>query len=364
MLTEINMASSKECKLRIEKLNQIIPVKIYQNRLLEIDELMTKKDFWNDQKSAALINKERQKIISIFDTLNQLSEEMNFLNEYELTFPNDTVLFKQLEDLSSKIDNFEIKHILNNTQDYGPAILMINSGAGGLEAKNWAQILTRQYMRYADSMGWKINILNEKPSEEHSNICLDSITLQITGAYAYGYLKNETGVHRLIRNSPFNSGQARHTSFASISVLPDIEDTIDIVINEKDLDIQATRSGGSGGQAVNKISSCIILKHIPSGITIRSQTESSQHENKRIALKILKAKLFDIEQKNRDKEKEKLLATQANVSFGNQIRTITLQPYALVKDHRTNFETNQTDSFLDGNIHACVLETLRHQANI
>jgi peptide chain release factor 2 len=215
------------------------------------------------------------------------------------------------------------------------------------------------YARWADNNGFNLEILDNKPSEEHSAICTDSITFRISGKYAYGYLKGENGVHRLIRNSPFNSGDARHTSFAGVFVTPDIEDTIDIKINEKDLEITAQTAGGNGGQNTNKVSSAIRLRHIPTGINILVRTERDQLANKKTAFKMLKSKLYDIELKKRQVEKDKLLDQQQDAAFGSQIRTYYFNPYQLVKDHRTNFEVNNTDSVMDGNIGEFMVQYLR-----
>jgi peptide chain release factor 2 len=219
------------------------------------------------------------------------------------------------------------------------------------------------YVRFADSQGFKIEILDEKPSEEHSSICTDSVSLRIEGPYAFGYFKSESGVHRLIRNSPFNAGDARQTSFAAVQVSPDIEDTIDIRVEEKDVEITAQTSGGPGGQNQNKVSSAIRLKHIPTGINIFVRTERDQLSNKKTAFKMLKAKLYDIELKKKQSQKDKLVAAMSDISFGHQIRTVTLTPYTLVKDHRTDFETSDAQGVLDGDIKDFMLAYLQHSAN-
>jgi len=351
----------KECQDKISSLSNLIPVKQYQMRLDELDSLIPSLD-WGNSKSVALM-KERQKLSDTLEKLKKFKDQISFYQECLTEMPEElNGMTVELNSFHQQVVDFEFQNMMKDPLDNNPAILSINAGAGGLEAANWVSMLLRMYLRYAEANGFKTEILDFKPSEEHSAICTDSVSIRIEGDYAFGFLKGESGVHRLIRNSPFNAGDARHTSFAAVSVIPDIEDTIDIKIEEKDLDIQATRSGGSGGQAVNKISSCIILKHLPTGIMIRSQTESSQHENRRIAMKILKAKLYDLEMKKRKAEQDKHAASMSDVSFGNQIRTYTESPYSLVKDHRTGFEINDFDKALDGNIQGLILSLLKSKA--
>lgn len=341
----------KNCQARLIALEKVVPVKEHSNRIAEIDELMVRAGFWNNQQQAAVLTKERQSLITLLERFKALREQFALLNEYVETFPEDPSINDQMCMFEKELIAFELKQVLDGEHDNAPAILTITAGAGGSEAKNWTQMLARVYMRYADRAGWKVEILDQKSSEEHSAICLDNISLQFSGEYAYGYLKHETGVHRLIRCSPFNSGNARHTSFAAVSVMPDIEDKIEIEINPNDIEWEVMRSSGSGGQSVNTTDSACRIRHKPTGISIRAQTEKSQHENKRIALKLLKNKLYDIEVQKRNAEKDKQLEQQSATAFGSQIRTATLTPYTLVKDHRSKYETNNADDYLDGNIY-------------
>lgn len=349
----------QECQDKLIVLLGMIPVAQLHARVVEIDALVNLPNFWGDPRAAAALMKERQKAAELLEKLRLFTETASFNSEFAISFPDDLESVRDsAEDLYKVMSQLEFQQMMKEPSDNTPAILTISAGAGGLEAANWVTMLFRMYCRYADCYKFNVEILDMKSSDEHSAICTDAVSIRLEGPYAFGFLKSESGVHRLIRNSPFNSGDARHTSFAAVSVTPDIEDTIDIKIEEKDIDVVATTAGGPGGQNSNKVCSAIRLRHFPTGINIFVRTERDQLANKKTAFKMLKAKLYDIEMKKKQEEKDKHIANISDVSFGSQIRTYTESPYSLVKDHRTDFEINSFEKVLDGDIHGFIIAYL------
>lgn len=245
------------------------------------------------------------------------------------------------------IRSFELDHLLGGPQDKCGGILTINSGAGGTESMDWAEMLYRMYSRWAETNGTKVRVLDFQAGDEAG---IKSVTISIEGSYVYGQLKAELGVHRLVRISPFDSNKRRHTSFASVFVYPDIEDDIDIVINESELRIDTYRSSGAGGQHVNVTDSAVRITHLPTNIVVQCQNERSQHKNKATAMKVLKAMLFEHEEKKRQAELNEVHSQKKGISWGSQVRSYTLHPYQLVKDHRTNVETSNVNAVLDGDL--------------
>ncbi len=262
---------------------------------------------------------------------------------------------KTLPKLTKLISDAETEMLFSGQHDSSNAIVDINPGAGGTDAQDWAEMLLRMYLRWAERKGFKTEILDQQPGKEAG---IKSVTFTVTGDYAYGLLKSEVGVHRLVRNSPFNAGHSRETSFASVDVVPEIDDNIEIEINEKDIRVDTYRSSGAGGQHVNTTDSAVRITHIPTGIVVSCQNQRSQHQNREVAFKILRSRLYELEMQKKREELAKQEAAKMDISFGSQIRNYVLQPYRLVKDTRTRYETGDVDSVLDGDIDPFIKEFL------
>ena len=249
--------------------------------------------------------------------------------------------------IAKEVEELEFKRMLSGENDFNNAIVSIHAGAGGTEAQDWAEMLLRMYLRWTEKRGFKAAIVDILQGEEAG---IKSTTFTVTGDYAFGYLNAEVGIHRLVRISPFDAGARRHTSFASVFVYPDIEDDVVIEIDEKDLRVDTFRASGAGGQHVNKTDSAVRITHIPTGIVVQCQNERSQHMNRAMAMKLLKARLYEKEMDEREKEMDKIHATKKQIAWGSQIRSYILQPYQMVKDHRTGKEVGNVDAVLDGDI--------------
>ena len=264
----------------------------------------------------------------------------------------------KVESVSHTLDQLELQQLLGGEHDAGNAIVEIHPGAGGLEAQDWAEMLLRMYLRWAERRGYRAELLENQPGEGAG---IKSVTFTLEGPYAYGYAKAESGIHRLVRISPFDANARRQTSFASVLVVPDIEDEIAIDIRDEDLRVDTYRSSGAGGQHVNKTDSAVRLTHLPTGIVVACQNERSQHKNKAMAMKILKARLFELESRKQQEKMEQITGAKSDIGFGHQIRSYVLHPYRMVKDHRTGTEVGNADGVLDGDIDPFIDAYLRAQ---
>lgn len=310
-------------------------------------------DFWNDQQEAQKVNKSLnvlRGIVTSWQAPDGQAEEAHAILELIADSPDPD--FEQeandkLDAVASLCERLEFSRMLSGPHDRNDAILSINAGAGGTEACDWAEILLRMYRRWAEARGFATEVVDFTSGDGAG---FRSVTLTVTGAYAYGYLSAEVGVHRLVRISPFDANKRRHTSFCSILVLPDIEDDVVIEISDADLRVDTFRSSGAGGQHVNKTDSAVRLTHIPSGFVVACQNQRSQHQNRATAMKLLKAKLFEVEMEKKRKAREALGGEKSEIGWGSQIRSYVLQPYQLVKDHRTHFEVGNIGAVLDGDL--------------
>ena len=310
-------------------------------------------NFWQNKLLSQKIIKEKklyEDLINSYDNSTKLLKELDELNQLALEEKNETILKEVLEsikDLKKTTKKNETKCFLSKESDSLDCYIEIHAGAGGTESQDWAEMLRRMYLKWSVIKGFKSELISEHKGDEAG---IKSSTIKIQGDYVYGWLKSESGIHRLVRISPFDSGARRHTSFASIWTYPVVDESIDIEIIEKDLRIDTYRSSGAGGQHVNTTDSAVRITHTPSKIVVQCQNERSQHKNKETCMNMLRARLYDFEIKKREKENQNLESSKAEIGWGHQIRSYVLHPYRLVKDNRTNFESTNPDKILDGEI--------------
>lgn len=309
--------------------------------------------FWDNQQEAQRISKEKsylEKKISKWNKAEMALEDLDILVELAEDEGDDS-LFKDIRDNINNLRNtftgIEVETLLSGEVDLNNAIVSIHPGAGGTESQDWAEMLMRLYIRWAERHGFKVEILDHQPGDEAG---IKDVTFSVAGDYAYGYLKAESGIHRLVRISPFDSNKRRHTSFASVFIYPEIEDDLTVEIDEDDLRIDTFRASGAGGQHVNKTSSAIRITHIPTGIVVQCQNERSQHKNKATAMKILRSRLYEVKKIEQAKKMEGLSPEKKDIAWGSQIRSYVMQPYQMIKDHRTDVETGNVTAVLDGDI--------------
>ena len=329
-----------------------------EKKLKELDEEINKPDFWSDRRKAEETINEFNSIKNTLSSVKKIKEEINFHleNLKENSKEANEFAEEEIENINKIISELEIEVLLNSEYDHNDAVLEIHSGAGGTEACDWANMLYRMYSKWINKKNYKEEVIDKQLGLETG---IKSITIIVSGLNAYGYLKNEKGIHRLVRISPFDSNARRHTSFASVTVTPVIDEQIDIEINPNDLKIDVFHSSGAGGQSVNTTDSAVRITHIPTGIVVTCQNERSQVQNKSTALKILKSKLYEIESENKKQEINELKGEQKDINFGSQIRSYVMHPYSLVKDHRSNEEQTNVSKVLDGEIDEFINANLR-----
>jgi peptide chain release factor 2 len=314
---------------------------------------MLNANFWQDNQKSKIILKEKKLYEDLINSLHSSIEELNNLNdlrrlaEEEANTDVQNEVFKNIKSLKDIVKKNEIKCFLSNEADSLDCYIEIHAGAGGTESQDWAAMLRRMYMKWADNKNFKSNLISEHKGEEAG---IKSSTIKIEGDYIFGWLKKESGIHRLVRISPFDSGARRHTSFASIWVYPVVDENINIEIIDKDLRIDTYRSSGAGGQHVNTTDSAVRITHIPSKIVVQCQNERSQHKNKETCMNMLKARLYDFEMKKKEQKTQSKESLKSEIGWGHQIRSYVLQPYRLVKDNRTSYENTSPDKVLDGEI--------------
>jgi peptide chain release factor 2 len=324
-------------------------------------------DLWKNPEKAQVLLKERSELkesLFALDSLTRKIEDQALLLHLAAEEGDQTILLEVAEavvGLEQEISSWELQLLLGGEHDQGNAILSINAGAGGTESQDWAQMLLRMYLRWAEDRKYKAQVIDIQPGEEAG---IKSATVTISGLHAYGYLKPESGVHRLVRISPFDFNKRRHTSFASVFVFPEIEDHIEVQINESDLRIDTFRSSSAGGQHVNVTDSAVRITHIPTGIVATCQNERSQHKNKAMAMKVLRARLYERYQREQQEKMAELEGEKKEIGWGSQIRSYVLAPYQLVKDHRTGYETSNVDAVLDGALDPFIESFLRQSRSL
>jgi len=334
---------------KISETTSLLKLSDLGEKMKQLESEMNSPDFWQNKENASAISQDYQSIKEEIDRWKDLNKKVEDL--LDLAHQEDeslrTEIEKQLTDLEKQYSSYEFFLLLNGPYDENNAIIAIHAGSGGTEAQDWAEMLMRMVFRFSEKQNWKVNILDESRGSEAG---YKSVMFKVSGRYAFGYLKSEHGVHRLVRISPFDAEKMRHTSFALIEVLPELKDDIKIEIDQKDLRIDTFMSGGKGGQSVNTTYSAVRIVHVPTGITVSCQNERSQQQNKDTALSILKSKLHRLELERQAKEKQGLRGEYKSAEWGNQIRSYVLHPYHLVKDHRTDYESSDPEKVLEGEL--------------
>ncbi|OGG86476.1 peptide chain release factor 2 [Candidatus Kuenenbacteria bacterium RIFCSPHIGHO2_02_FULL_39_13] len=367
MLFERMKELIQQARSLVQKINQTfqwLDIATKKTKIKALNIEMNGSDFWLDNKQAIKISKEAadlQNEVNEWQMMEKESAEILTLarasdKEGDNSIKED--LQKKLDELQKKFSELEFNLMLGGEYDKNNALLAIHAGAGGTDAQDWAQMLERMYLRYFESKNFKVNILDRQAGGEAG---IKSVVVEVTGKLAYGYLKSEAGVHRLVRISPFDAEKMRHTSFALVEILPELEELEEIKLKDEDLQINTYKSSGHGGQSVNTTDSAVRIRHLLTGITVTCQNERSQLQNKNTALKILKSKIKQYNQAELEEEKKKLRGEFSEAAWGNQIRSYVLHPYKLVKDHRTNYETSEVEQILNGKLDELIESYLKNK---
>ena len=355
----------EDAKQTLSDLSESLDLDGRKKRIAEIDEIISAPDFWNDPEAGQKIMQEKKRLESKVAHYDQLASKLDDLEvmielakeESDADLEQDIV--DTLAEINTELDAFELETILNGEYDDNNAILSIHPGAGGTESQDWAEMLYRMYVRWAERHDFKVDVLDYLDGDEAG---IKSVTLLISGENAYGYLKSEKGVHRMVRISPFDASGRRHTSFTAVEVMPEVENDTTIEIDDKDLKVDTYRSSGAGGQHVNKTESAVRITHIPTGIVVQCQNERSQIQNRATAMKMLTSRLVEEKIKQQEAEIARLQGEQQEIGWGSQIRSYVFHPYTLVKDHRTNFEKGNVGAVMDGEIDEFINAWLKQQA--
>ena len=354
VLWHINLSTT--CPVSVRSSNRfgvIFDLKKRKARITELEKQAGCEGFWNNSANAQSVLKQlklEKNIVEEIEALEKELEDLEVLRELVLEAKSDDEkkeFDNVVEEFTQKLDRFEFKTYLSDSDDPNDALLTVHPGAGGTESMDWAAMLLRMYLRWAEQNGFQTDTIDFQAGDEAG---VKSATIEIKGDYAYGYLKGESGVHRLVRISPFDANRRRHTSFCSIFVYPEVEDNINIEIKDDDIRIDTYRASGAGGQHVNKVSSAVRITHIPTDIVVQCQSERSQIKNRESAMKVLKARLYQLEKEKENKKKQKIEATKKKIEWGSQIRSYVFHPYTMVKDHRTDCETSNINAVMDGNL--------------
>jgi peptide chain release factor 2 len=356
----------EELAAKLAELEAILDLVSKRQKIDENKALQNKPDFWNDQEKAVEVGQETERLTAQIAPFDKMAKDLNdtadllIMAEAEKETELLQELDKKIVNLQQEFADLEFYSLLSGPYDDSAAIVSIHAGTGGVDAQDFAQMLERMYLRFCEASNFKVEILERTVANEAG---IKSMMMRISGPYAYGYLQSENGVHRLVRISPFDGESLRQTSFALVEVLPELPDSAGITVRDEDLRIDLFRSSGPGGQNVNKTESAIRITHIPSGIVVACQTERSQHQNKEIALKILYAKLYQLALEERSGELQKIKGATQMAAWGRQIRSYVLQPYQMVKDHRTEYETSNVSGVFDGDLKSFMEAYLRFKKN-